>query len=58
MAISKLGIPQPVATLELVTFQKRTTPVPFKLTTDIVLSVILIALVLLIWWLFSPFGIG
>lgn len=58
MAISKLGIPQPAATLELVTFQKRTTPVPFKLTTDILLTVILIALVLLIWWLFSPFGIG
>lgn len=58
MAISKLGIPQAAATLELVTFQKRTTPVPFKLTTDILLTVILIALVLLIWWLFSPFGIG
>ena len=58
MAISKLGIPQSPATLELVTFQKRTTPVPFKLTTDILLTVILIALVLLIWWLFSPFGIG
>ena len=58
MAISKLGTPQAAATLELVTFQKRTTPVPFKLTTDILLTVILIALVLLIWWLFSPFGIG
>ena len=58
MAISKLGTPQAAATLELVTFQKRTTPVPFKLTTDILLTVILIALVLFIWWLFSPFGIG
>ena len=58
MAISKLGTPQAAATLELVTFQKRPTPIPFKLTTDILLTVILIALVLLIWWLFSPFGIG
>ena len=58
MILSKFGKPQSAKDLELVTFQKRSVPVAFKLTTDMILTVILIFLVLLIWILFSPFGIG
>ena len=58
MLVSKLGTPQPEADLALVTFQKKATPVSFKWTTDVVLTVVLVVLVLLLWWLFSPLGIG
>lgn len=56
MLVSKMSAPQPEAELALVTFQKKTTT--FKWTTDVVLTVILIALVLILWWVFSPLGIG
>ena len=58
MIVSKLGEPQPEASLELVTFQKRTKPLSFKWTTDVWLTVVLIISVLFLWWLFSPLGVG
>ncbi|MFT5168237.1 MAG: SSS family solute:Na+ symporter [Saprospiraceae bacterium] len=58
MLISKLGIPQPAALLELVTFQKSTKPASFKWTSDILLTLILVVLVLFLWGLFSPIGVG
>ena len=57
MLISKMGTPQPEASLVLVTFQKRATS-GFKWTTDVKLTVVLVFLVLLLWFLFSPLGIG
>ena len=57
MLVSKMSEPQPPETLELVTFQKNTTT-SFKWTSDVVLTLILIVLVLVLWWVFSPLGIG
>ena len=58
MLVSKLGTPQPEASLELVTFQKRFSTSGFKLTTDVKLTIVLVVLVLILWGLFSPWGIG
>lgn len=58
MLVSKMTTPQPEASLALVTFQKKASPVSFKWTADVVLTVVLVVLVLLLWWLFSPLGIG
>ena len=56
MIVSKLTPPQSPESLELVTFQKRTAA--FKWTTDVQLTVVLIGLVLILWFIFSPLGIG
>ena len=58
MVVSKLGTSQPAAVLELVTFQRRSQKASFKWSTDVTLTVILIALVLVLWWLFSAWGIA
>ena len=58
MLVSKMGQPQPAASLELVTFQKKTTKEPFKFTIDVKLTIALVMLVLFIWWLFSPLGLA
>jgi SSS family solute:Na+ symporter len=58
MVVSKLGTPQPAAVLELVTFRRRSQRASFKWSTDVTLTVILIALVLVLWWLFSAWGIA
>ncbi len=58
MLVSKMSEPQPAESLALVTFQKKTTSTPFKWSSDVILTVILIGLVLLLWWVFSPLGIG
>lgn len=58
MVVSKLGTPQDAAVLELVTFQRRSQRASFKWSTDVTLTVILIALVLVLWWLFSAWGIA
>jgi SSS family solute:Na+ symporter len=58
MVISKLGQPQSEEILRLVTFQKITLKMKFKWSTDIVLTIVLIILVLMLWWLFSPLGIA
>lgn len=58
MIVSKLGTPQPEASLELVTFQKRSGSGGFKFTTDVKLTLVLVVLVLMLWYLFSPLGIG
>ena len=57
MIVSKLGVPQSAISLEAVTFQKNT-GASFKWTTDVVLTIVLIVLVLLLWWVFSPIGVG
>ena len=58
MLVSKMGTPQSEAALELVTFQKDLSTRSFKWTTDTLLTIILIISVLLLWWIFSPLGIG
>ncbi|MEO0895587.1 MAG: sodium:solute symporter [Bacteroidota bacterium] len=55
--VSRLGQPQDPASLELVTFQKNRS-VAFKWTTDVILTVVLIGLVLMLWWVFSPLGLA
>jgi SSS family solute:Na+ symporter len=58
MIVSKLSTPQPEASLELVTFQKGARVASFKWTTDVVLTIVLVILVLILWAVFSPFGVG
>ena len=57
MLVSKMGVPQPPETLRLVTFQKRESVTAANAGLDWVLTIILIGLVLLLWWSFSPWGI-
>jgi len=58
MLVSRLGHPQSEESLELVTFQKGEFRSKFKWSNDGGLTIILIALVLILWWLFSPLGIA
>ncbi len=58
MIVSKMTTPQTEKSLELVTFQRSEKAVSFKWTTDVTLTVVLVALVLLLWIVFSPFGVG
>jgi SSS family solute:Na+ symporter len=58
MVVSKLSTPQSEASLELVTFQKGARATPFKWTTDVVLTIVLVILVLILWGIFSPLGLG
>ena len=58
MIVSKMGTPQPVAQLELVTFQKATRKSSFKFSKDTVLTIILIVLVLTLWAVFSPLAVS
>lgn len=57
MIISKLGSPQSALSLEAVTLQMNRGSF-FKWTTDVILSVVLIISVLILWWIFSPLGLG
>jgi len=58
MIVSKLGIAQDPEQLRLVTFEKSALNLKFKFSTDVVLTLILIAMVLLLWVIFSPLGIA
>ena len=58
MIVSKMTTPQPEASLELVTFQRGAKATPFTWTRDVILTVVLVILVLLLWFVFSPFGVG
>jgi SSS family solute:Na+ symporter len=58
MLVSKLTPPQPLEKLELVTFKSRSLRPKFIWSTDMTLTVLLIGLVLMIWTLFSPWGIA
>ncbi len=56
--VSKTGIPQPLAVLEQVTFQKKKEAAAFKGSTDVVLTILLLILVLILWTVFSSWGIA
>ena len=58
MIVSKMTTPQPEASLELVTFQRGTKAASFKWTTDVILTVVLVILVLILWFVFSPLGVA
>ena len=58
MLVSKLSVPQSKASLALVTFQKGARTASLKWTYDVVLTVALVLLVLILWWVFSPLGLG
>jgi SSS family solute:Na+ symporter len=58
MVVSRFGVPQSEEVLRLVTFQKKSDKKEFKFSTDVLLTLVLIALVLLIWIVFSPFGLA
>jgi SSS family solute:Na+ symporter len=57
MIVSRVGTPQPEDTLKHVTFQKSTTS-KFIFSWDMILTMILISAVLILWILFSPWGIA
>ncbi len=58
MGVSKMGQPQPLKSLELVTFQRSGSSTKFKRSRDTRLTILLITLVLLLWLLFSTWGIA
>ncbi|GAB5474679.1 MAG: sodium:solute symporter [Maribacter sp.] len=58
MIVSKMTPAQPVERLELVTFKKRAERPVFKWSSDMTLTVVLVALVLLLWGVFSTWGIA
>lgn len=58
MVVSKLSTPQPAEVLALVTFQKQEGTRSWKWSSDAILTVVLIGLVLLLWLIFSPWGIA
>lgn len=57
MAVSKAGKPQSPDLLTHVTFQKKEKSA-FRWTSDVVLTIILIILVLILWTIFSSWGIA
>lgn len=57
MLFSKMDTPKRADLLELVTFSKEELNVKFKWSTDVGLTILLIACVLFLWFIFSPFGI-
>ncbi len=58
MVASKLGRPQSLQSLQLVTFQKISFNWKAFWSRDVVLTIILIVLVLVLWWIFSSWGIA
>ena len=58
MIVSKMTKPQDPKTLELVTFQQGTTPLKFKFSRDVILTITLVILVLILWLLFSNLGVA
>ncbi len=58
MGVSKLGTPQSEESLRLVTFQKNQETATAQNSTDVWATIILIILVLIIWSVFSPWGMA
>ncbi len=58
MIVSKTGKPQADEILEQVTFQKRDKAKKFRWSSDVVLTVILVISVLVLWTVFSSWGIA
>lgn len=58
MGVSRLGVPQSEEVLRLVTFQRDKDKAPFRFSIDVILTLVLIALVLILWIIFSKWGIA
>jgi len=58
MIVSKMSAPQSEKSLALVTFQRDGKSTGFQWSTDVILTILLVALVLVLWIVFSPLGIG
>lgn len=58
MGVSKLTKPQPPESLSQVTFQRGKRTAAFEWNTDKSLTVLLILLVLVLWFILSPLGLG
>jgi SSS family solute:Na+ symporter len=58
MLVSKMGVPQSMEKLQLVTFQKNASIGKIRWTKDVIITLVLVVLVLVIWVIFSPLGIG
>ena len=58
MVVSKMSPIKAVPMIDQLTFQKRSKPFAIKWTTDVKLTVVLIILVLILWNIFSPWGLG
>lgn len=58
LLVSKLGEPQPEESLALVTFQRGASSKAVKWSMDATLTIVLVILVLVLWWVFSPLGIA
>ena len=58
MLVSKTGTRQSEAVLQAVTFQKKGTSIQWKWTTDTILTIVLVVLVLILWGIFSAWGIA
>jgi len=58
MLVSKFSSPQAGKDLSMVTFQQRAGTANWQWSTDAILTVVLIGLVLLLWLIFSPWGIA
>ena len=58
MLVSKMGVPQSIEKLQLVTFQKGASKGKIRWTKDVIITLVLVVLVLVIWVIFSPLGIG
>lgn len=56
--VSRLGMPQPEESLKLVTFQKSATTGAFKFSSDLILTFILMGAALVLWIVFSSWGIA
>ncbi len=58
LVFSRFGVGKDALSLKSVTFSKEETKIRFRWSTDSVLSILLIGLVLTLWILFSPWGIA
>ncbi len=58
MTVSKLTTPQSEDALKLVTFQRGSKTASFQWSSDVILTFILVFLVLVLWLVFSPIGVG
>lgn len=58
MGVSRMGVPQSDEVLRLVTFQKDRSKTSFRFSMDVILTIVLIAMVLILWTLFSKWGIA
>ena len=58
MIVSKLGQPQPAESLKLVTFENTGFSKKITFSNDVIMTIVLIICVLILWLIFSPWGVA